>query len=197
VPQTAPARRIAVAHDAAFAFHYPHMLAEWHAAGAQIAFFSPLANEPVPEADLVFLPGGYPELHAETLSGAQRFLRSLRRAAREAQVYGECGGYMLLGETLVDAQGNEHRMAGLLPLKTSFADRKLHLGYRSLVATQGPMAGRWAGHEFHYATTVEQSGRPLFQARDAEGTALPAMGLVQGNVCGSFAHLIDRDPALK
>jgi cobyrinic acid a,c-diamide synthase len=59
------------------------------------------------------------------------------------------------------------------------------------------MAGRWAGHEFHYATTVEQSGRPLFQARDAEGTALPAMGLVQGNVCGSFAHLIDRDPALK
>lgn len=186
-----PGQQIAVAQDAAFAFAYPHLLSDWQAAGAELRFFSPLADNPVPEADFIFLPGGYPELHAGKLAANACFLSSLRTAARTTAVYGECGGYMMLGETLTDADGNAHRMAGLLPLATSFATRKLHLGYRHLQGTYGPFAGRWTGHEFHYATTTHAEGDPLFTAQDATGATLPAMGLIKGNVSGSFAHIID------
>jgi cobyrinic acid a,c-diamide synthase len=187
-----PAQRIAIARDRAFAFAYPHLLADWHDSGATLTTFSPLADDPVPPADLVFLPGGYPELHAATIAAAHRFLHSLRNAAETTDIYGECGGYMVLGQTLTDADGTPHRMAGLLPLATSFATRRLHLGYRHVTATQGPFPGRWAAHEFHYATTTRADGQPLFTATDAEGTPLPPMGLTQGRVSGSFAHLIDR-----
>ncbi|MDX8353445.1 cobyrinate a,c-diamide synthase [Cognatiyoonia sp. IB215182] len=186
---TPPAQRIAVAQDAAFAFIYPHILSDWRAAGAEISFFSPLANEAPAPADLIYLPGGYPELHAGQLSANATFLDALR--STDAQIYGECGGYMVLGETLTDADGTLHQMAGLLPLETSFAARKLHLGYRTLNATVGPFAGAWKGHEFHYATTLRAEGAPLFTAEDAEGTQLLPMGLIKGNVCGSFAHIID------
>ena len=183
-------RRIAIARDVAFAFAYPHQLAAWQAGGATLRFFSPLANDPVPEADLIFLPGGYPELHAGKIAAASTFLQSLRNAAQTADIYGECGGYMVLGDTLVDASGTAHTMAGLLGLATSFAQRKLHLGYRTVSATTGPVAGAWRAHEFHYATTLKADGAPLFAATDAEGTALAPMGLVAGRVSGSFAHLI-------
>lgn len=184
-----PAQRIAVARDAAFAFTYPHILADWHAAGAEISFFSPLADEAPTAADLIYLPGGYPELHAGRLAANTTFLDALRNTS--AQIYGECGGYMVLGDMLIDADGAAHQMAGLLRLETSFALRKLHLGYRTLTATTGPFAGEWKGHEFHYATTMQAEGAPLFTAEDAEGTQLPPMGLISGNVCGSFAHIID------
>ncbi|MBT9384282.1 cobyrinate a,c-diamide synthase [Pseudooceanicola sp. CBS1P-1] len=187
-----PAQTIAVARDAAFAFAYPHQLRHWQAMGATLSFFSPLADDPVPDADFAFLPGGYPELHAGRLAANSTTLDSLRRHASTKPLYGECGGYMLLGETLTDAEGTTHRMAGLLPLDTSFATRRLHLGYRTLTTTQAPFAGSWAGHEFHYATTLRAEGTPLFQARDAEGTPLPPMGLIRGHAMGSFAHLIDR-----
>ena len=188
-PVPPPGQRIAIAQDAAFAFAYPHLLADWRAAGAELHFFSPLADQAPGEADFIYLPGGYPELHAGQLAGNRTFQDGLKQS--RAMVYGECGGYMILGETLVDAGGVAHQMAGLLPLVTSFATRKLHLGYRSLNALAGPMAGRWTGHEFHYATTVRAEGEPLFVAQDAEGTDLPPMGLIQNNVCGAFAHIID------
>ena len=185
-------RRIAIARDAAFAFSYPHLLADLSRAGAELRFFSPLADEPVPEADLVCLPGGYPELHAPRLAAAQNFMQSLRNASEHIAIYGECGGYMVLGEALVDAEGTAHPMAGLLPLVTSFERRRLHLGYRTLHgAPFGGAPRRFRGHEFHYATTLRAEGTPLWQAEDAEGTALPPMGLVRGRVRGSFAHLID------
>ena len=183
-------RRYAVARDAAFSFLYPHQLIAWQAAGAEVAFFSPLADEPVPDADAVYLPGGYPELHAERLAGAATFMQSLRNAAQTSVVYGECGGYMVLGESLTDAGGTRHRMAGLLGLATSFAERRLHLGYRHLESRAAALAGRYRGHEFHYATTLAAEGAPLFGATDAEGTELPPMGLVEGRVMGSFAHVI-------
>src|SRR6056297_4147263 len=138
-----PAQVIAVARDAAFSFTYPHLLADWRAAGAELRFFSPLDDEPVPEAGFVYLPGGYPELHAGRLAAAGRFLGSLRRAAEWAEIYGECGGYMALGDGLTDAEGTAHRMAGLLRLETSFATRRLHLGYRRLQARAGPLRGRF------------------------------------------------------
>ncbi len=189
-----PAQVIAVARDKAFAFAYPHMLDDWRALGAEIRFFSPLKDEPVPEAGFVFLPGGYPELHAGRLAGAEIFLHSLKHAAQSADVYGECGGYMVLGESLTDAEGNRHAMAGLLGLETSFATRRLHLGYRRLTPLGGPFTCQLAGHEFHYATTLRAEGDVLFEARDAEGTVLPDMGLRRGRVTGSFAHVIDAAP---
>ncbi len=187
-----PAQAIAVASDEAFAFSYPHMLADWRKAGAEIRFFSPLADEAVPDAGFVFLPGGYPELHGARLAAASRFKESLLIAAQNAVIYGECGGYMLLGEALFDADGTCHQMAGLLPLETSFAKRKLHLGYRQLTCSDGPMKGSFTAHEFHYATTLRANGTPLFSAQDAEGNTLPEMGLRVGHVQGSFAHVIDR-----
>ncbi|PJI91648.1 cobyrinic acid a,c-diamide synthase [Yoonia maricola] len=187
--RTPPAQSIAIAHDAAFAFSYPHLVQDWHDAGASIRFFSPLADAPAPQADLIYLPGGYPELHAGKLAANAIFLASLQNS--KAQIYGECGGYMTLGETLTDTEGITHKMAGLLRLDTSFATRKLHLGYRDLIAGTGPFAGAWKGHEFHYATTLRAEGTPLFQTHDAEGTALPPMGLIQDKVSGSFAHIID------
>ncbi|PLS22237.1 cobyrinate a,c-diamide synthase [Neptunicoccus cionae] len=184
-----PAQRIAVAADTAFAFAYPHLLQDWRNQGAELSFFSPLADEAPPECDLVFLPGGYPELHAGKLAANTRFMTGLRKSPA---IYGECGGYMVLGDGLVDASGTRHRMAGLLGLETSFASRKLHLGYRNL----SPCGGLWdsplKAHEFHYATTLKATGDPLFSATDAEGTALPPMGLRAGTISGSFAHVIDR-----
>jgi len=188
---TPPGRRIAVASDRAFAFAYPHILDDWRAGGAEIVPFSPLADEaPDPEADFIFLPGGYPELHADTLAAASTFKAALRTAT--CPVWGECGGYMVLGTGLTDAEGARHEMLGLLDLETSFAARKLHLGYRRLHATQGPFPGAWAGHEFHYATTLRAEGTPLFEVSDAEGSPLAPAGLVAGKVAGSFLHLIDR-----
>ncbi|PID35497.1 MAG: cobyrinic acid a,c-diamide synthase [Rhodobacterales bacterium] len=193
-PTPPPGQRIAIASDAAFAFAYPHLLDDWHRQGAEITTFSPLADQaPDPAADFLFLPGGYPELHAARLANAQNFRAAMRAAT--CPVYGECGGYMTLGETLIDRDGTAHPMLGLLPLTTSFATRKLHLGYRHLTALTAPFNGTWHGHEFHYATTLENRAPPLFKARDAEGADLGQIGSVAGNASGSFAHLIDRAPS--
>ncbi|MCH2076468.1 MAG: cobyrinate a,c-diamide synthase [Rhodobacteraceae bacterium] len=186
--QSIAGKRIAVAQDAAFSFTYTHQLADWRQFGTVLPF-SPLANEAVPEADEVFLPGGYPELHGAALANADRFHDSLREMAASVPIRGECGGYMALGEAIVDADGVNHKMAGLLPLVTSFADRKRHLGYRTLKSRFNSKT--WRGHEFHYATTVRADGTPALDAWDAEGNDLGPMGLIEGNVWGSFAHLID------
>jgi cobyrinic acid a,c-diamide synthase len=191
-------QRIALASDAAFAFAYPHLLQGWRSTGAEIVPFSPLADEgPDARVDAVYLPGGYPELHAGRLASNGVFLDGLRNAAaRGAAIYGECGGYMALGEGLVDASGARHEMAGLLPLETSFAEPRLHLGYREVrLARDTPLGAAGAvlrGHEFHYATIVsETANAPLFAATDAVGNNLGALGAVRGRVMGSFIHLID------
>ncbi len=193
-------QRIAVARDDGFAFAYPHLIADWHAQGAEITFFSPLADAPPPAGcDAIYLPGGYPELFAGRIAGAATFLSGLRNAALDGRaIYGECGGYMVLGNRLADAEGTVHQMAGLLPLTTSFANRALHLGYRRAVfAADHPLgqAGlEVCGHEFHYATVMEEGAEaPLFRdVENARGEALPDMGCRSGSVAGSFLHLIDR-----
>jgi cobyrinic acid a,c-diamide synthase len=183
-----PGKVIALARDAAFAFAYDHVIAGWRRAGSAVREFSPLAGEaPAAEADAVILPGGYPELFAADLAAAKGFRQGMEAARdRGALIDGECGGYMVLGRGLTDADGRRHEMLGFLRLETSFAARKLHLGYRTLIAKDG----RFCGHEFHYATTLKAEGEPLFQARNAEGEDLAPMGLRQGNVRGSFAHRI-------
>lgn len=183
-----PAQTIAVAADDAFAFAYPHLLRAWRNAGATISFFSPLRDEAPAAAELIFLPGGYPELYASQLAAAETFKAALRGAPR---VYGECGGYMVMGAGLTDASGHRHEMLGLLQLETSFAKRKLHLGYRELTPLGGPWSTPLSAHEFHYATTLRADGAALFEAADAAGEQLPRMGLRNGNHCGSFAHIID------
>ena len=193
---TPPGQRIAVARDAAFSFIYPHLLSGWRAGGAEICFFSPLADEAPPaDCDFCWLPGGYPELHAGRLAAAENFLGSLRRFAERRSVHGECGGYMTLGAALTDASGVVHRMAGLLGLELSFATRRMNLGYRdaTLAAACGlGAAGRWLkGHEFHYSTVLTTGGdEPFAQVRDAYGGAAALSGSRRGNASGSFFHVI-------
>lgn len=191
-------QRIAVADDVAFGFSYPSILLAWREAGAEIIRFSPLADEaPDAAADAIYLPGGYPELHAGRLAANRTFLDGLRRAAAKATaIYGECGGYMVLGEGLIDAAGEIHAMSGLLPVTTSFAERRLHLGYRvGTLLSPIPLGARgcaFRGHEFHYATVMsEGAGDPLFAVTDAACRNLGSQGRRQGSVFGSFLHLID------
>jgi cobyrinic acid a,c-diamide synthase len=192
-----PGRRIAIARDEAFSFIYPHLLAGWRKAGAEILFFSPLADEPPPQdCDLCWLPGGYPELHAGRLAAATSFFEGLRRFARSKPVHGECGGYMILGQALTDKDGRAHRMAGLLGASFSFAKRELHLGYRSArVAAAhplGPAGARLRGHEFHYATVeaIGEPDQPFAFVSDAYGSPERAEGSRRGQVSGSFFHVI-------
>ena len=195
-------QHIAVAEDEAFAFAYPFVLNGWRRAGAEVHPFSPLADEtPAETCDAVYLPGGYPELHAGRLAANSRFLEGLSAAAaRGIPIFGECGGYMVLGRTLTDAEGHAHAMAGLLPVETSFAEPRLTLGYRGARLLQdGPLGRRgeaFRGHEFHYARLpageAHGEGEALFEASNASGESLGPAGLRVGSVCGSFLHLIDR-----
>ena len=193
-----PAQRIALAADDAFSFAYPHLVEGWRRAGAEIVPFSPLADQaPDPAADLVWLPGGYPELHAGRLAAAERFRAGLCRHAETRPVHGECGGYMALGEALVDRQGVRHPMAGLLGLVTSYQKRKLHLGYRGadlIAPIPGFAAGTvLRGHEFHYSGILAQPDQPLARVFDAEGDEVPETGSRRGHVTGTFFHLIAED----
>jgi len=198
-----PGQRIAVARDAAFSFLYPHLEAGWRLAGAEIVPFSPLADEAPPEdCDTCWLPGGYPELHAGRLAAAGRFLDGLRAFAATRPVHGECGGYMVLGRTLEDADGTTHAMAGLLPVATSYRKRKLHLGYRvAHLCSDGPLGrqgARVVGHEFHYASELSPAAAgtdALARVTDAEGTDHGLAGHQVGFVGGSFFHLIAADEA--
>ena len=191
-----PGQRIALAADRAFTFVYPHVLDGWRHAGAEIVRFSPLADEAPPaRCDACWLPGGYPELHAGTLAAARRFRAGLARFAETRAVHGECGGYMVLGQGLVDAEGTRHAMIGLLSHATSFARRKLQLGYREarLVADSpiGRASSAVRGHEFHYATLLEPGEDvPLADLVDAQGQALGPAGGRRGRVSGSFFHAI-------
>lgn len=190
-----PAQRIAIARDEAFSFTYPHVVDAWRAAGAEVIPFSPLANEaPARDADLVWLPGGYPELHAGRLAAADHFRAGLIRHAETRPVHGECGGYMALGESLTDKDGTAHRMAGLLGLVTSYEKRKFHLGYR-LARLKRPVLGfgtgaRLRGHEFHYSTILEQPDDALAEVWDAEGNPVAEGGSWRGHVTGTFFHHI-------
>jgi cobyrinic acid a,c-diamide synthase len=193
-----PGQRIALASDAAFTFVYAHLLESWRRAGAEISVFSPLADEAPPDGcDVCWLPGGYPELHAGPLAAAQRFRRGLARFSESRPVHGECGGYMVLGEGIEDADGVRHAMTGLLGHSTSFARRKLHLGYREArLLADNPIGAAGSvvrGHEFHYATLLSAGqDEPLAELADAQGQAIGSDGGRRGRVSGTFFHAIAR-----
>jgi cobyrinic acid a,c-diamide synthase len=195
-----PGQRIALARDAAFSFVYPHLLHGWCAAGAEILPFSPLDDQaPDASADVCWLPGGYPELHGGALANATRFRAGLRAFAETRPVHGECGGYMAMGAALVDKDGTAHEMAGLLGLVTSYASRKMHLGYRQARLAR-PIPGQGTGsqlkgHEFHYSTIVSQPDAALAEVTDASGATVPETGSYRlqpggGLSTGTYFHLI-------
>ena len=181
---------------------YEWVLKGWRDAGAELAFFSPLADEaPGADRDAVYLPGGYPELHGGRLAANLNFLTGLREmAVLDVAMWGECGGYMVMGEALIDGDGVAHEMAGLLPVTTSFAKPRLHLGYRRAVVNRdcplGPAGTRFRGHEFHYASLSTPAARgsdALFHLDNANGESLGPAGHVRGRIAGSFLHLIDQE----
>ena len=191
-----PGQHIAIARDQGFSFLYEAQLALWKRQACEISFFSPLADEPPPEtADFVFLPGGYPELYAGRISAASKFRKGmLQSAQRGSLLYGECGGYMVLGKSIRDKQGKTHSMLGLLAVESDFLESGRQLGYRRVSA--GPAfpfgKGEFTGHEFHYAR-VRCSDSPLFdEVSDANRQKIPDTSSQKNNVCGSFIHIIDR-----
>lgn len=193
-----PAQTIAIASDEAFSFVYNHVVERWRRTGANIAPFSPLADEPPsPDAGAIFLPGGYPELHAARLANASRFREGMLRAHADGiPIHGECGGYMVLGRALTCADGIRHEMLGLLELETTFATRMLHLGYRKATLSKDCIFGKRAdtllGHEFHYASIIANDDAPLASVTDASGHQVDSGGSKRRNVSGTFFHFIDR-----
>ncbi|CDN50116.1 cobyrinate a,c-diamide synthase [Neorhizobium galegae] len=193
-----PGQRIALAQDAAFTFLYPHLMREWRSAGAEVVPFSPLADEaPAVGCDVCWLPGGYPELHAGRLAAAENFKTGLARFAETKPVHGECGGYMVLGETLEDADGVTHAMTGLLSHRTSFAKRKMNLGYRQAEIAENSPLGRKGdtirGHEFHYASVVSPgTDQPFATIADGGGKPIGPTGGRRDLVSGAFFHAIAR-----
>ena len=188
-----PAQRIAVAMDQAFAFSYRHLLDGWRLQGAEILPFSPLADEaPDQTAEMIYLPGGYPELYLDVLAAGKTWQSGLHAMAKQRRpIYGECGGYMVLGQEIIAANGQHIPMTGLLDVVTSFAKTRLQLGYRKLECLADvPMPLHSYGHEFHYTTSIREQGQPLFAACDRNGKPLGSMGVVSGSVFGSYAHLI-------
>ncbi len=194
-----PGQRIALAEDAAFTFLYPHIKRQWRTMGAELVTFSPLADEAPPaDCDICWLPGGYPELHPGKLAAAGNFKAGLKAFAETKPVHGECGGYMVLGEALEDADGVTHAMTGLLSHATSFAKRKMNLGYRQ-ARLLGPCAIGKAGdvvrgHEFHYARVIDAgTDQPLAMIADGRGVEIGPSGGKRGFVTGTFFHAIARD----
>lgn len=191
-----PGQRIALARDAAFTFLYPHVAAHWRTKGAELVPFSPLADQaPDTTCDVCWLPGGYPELHPGRLAAAANFLAGTRRFGETKPIHGECGGFMVLGETIEDADGATHSMLGLLGHATSFAKRKMNLGYRQArLAAPCPLGAEGSvirGHEFHYAQTIERGDdTPLGEISDGQGNPLGSFGGRRGHVTGTFFHAI-------
>jgi len=195
-PASAPPRaRIGIARDAAFQFYYAENLNRLRAAGAELVFWSPLADDALPDVDGRYLGGGYPELHARALSENA----SVRKAVREfvlasKPVYAECGGLMYLADALEDLDGVEHPMVGVLPTTVRMRPRKLSLGYTEVSFTAdtplGPAGTVARGHEFHYSTLdpVPDSVARVWRLEKRRGGGCHE-GYAIGRALMSYVHL--------
>ena len=185
IPRLLQGKTIAIARDAAFMFLYPANLATLEALGATLSYFSPLADEAVPaNADAVYLPGGYPELHAETLSRASRWQAAMRSAHADGlPILAECGGMMALAESLSDTSGTVWPMAGLLPGAVAMQSRLAGLGSQGWHTPQGILRG----HTFHYSrmdTAFPPAATTLKHPSGAEGEAI----YQHGSLTASYFH---------
>ena len=165
LPQRLAGRKIAVARDAAFCFIYPANLALLSDLGAEIVFFSPLAGEPLPACDALWLPGGYPELHGQRLSAQRDLFAQLTEHVEAGKpLLAECGGMMFLFEQLIDLDGQAHPMAGLLPGRTVMGKRLAALGSQQVALPEGALRG----HAFHHSR-CETDLPPLANAETFDG----------------------------
>ncbi len=190
---------IAISRDAAFQFLYPHVCKAWQQAGAVISYFSPLHNQaPHPDADAVYLCGGYPELHLPSLAQAHTFKTAIRQAvANNIPVYGECGGYMVMGRAIIGADKVRYDMIGVLDHTTDFSRTQRTLCYQTARAIHPPhpaFDASMQGHRFHYATVKTSPKTPFIRAQNTYGTESVVDGGVQGSAYGSFFHMIDYHP---
>jgi len=176
---------VAIARDAAFCFLYPANVDTLEALGARITWFSPLADEPVPEdADAVYLPGGYPELHGEALARAGRWQASIRAAhAAGLTILAECGGMMVLAESLADKEGRDWPMAGLLPGRVLMQQRLAGLGSQGLATN----AGQMRGHTFHYSRLETPLAPVAWTVKHPSGAQGEAVYRV-GSLTASYFH---------
>jgi cobyrinic acid a,c-diamide synthase len=192
-PRPATDSRIAVARDAAFRFYYPAAV-ERLRERASVVTFAPTAGDDLPECDAVYLPGGYPELHAESLAAAPALETLADRAAEGLAVYGECGGLMALGESLTTANGDSYPMAGVLPAEVEMHDRYQALDHVELAATGDVPTARAGdslrGHEFHYSTAaVGGDARFAFDVERGTGIDDQRDGLLEYRTLGTYCHV--------
>lgn len=190
-----PRVRIGVAHDAAFQFYYAENLDLLRAAGAELVFWSPLADRELPEVDGLYVGGGYPELHAARLAANVDLQKAIRRLAEAGKpIYAECGGLMYMAEELEDLDGVTHPMVGLLPTTVRMRPRRLTLGYTSVVLTVDAPIGRAGitarGHEFHYSSLdpVPDSVPRVYRLSRRRGEER-AEGYLMGHALMSYVHL--------
>ncbi|GAB4279276.1 MAG: cobyrinate a,c-diamide synthase [Methylomicrobium sp.] len=183
-PRLLQGRRIAIARDAAFSFIYPANLDCLQAMGAELRFFSPLTDTELPNADAIYLPGGYPELHLRALAD-NRPMREALRTHHEAgkPIYAECGGFLYLLDSLEDQNGNAAPMTGLLPGRARLQNRLVNLGLQSLSLEQGEIRG----HSFHHSA-LETTLRPCAESKPQSRFGRPENFYRVGNLRASYLH---------
>jgi len=187
--------RIGVAHDRAFCFYYPDNLEVLEAAGAEVVKFSPLRDHVLPDVEMLYLGGGYPELHGEALAKNATMRAAVKQfAERGGVIYAECGGLMYLTESILDFEGRSHEMTGIFPAEAVMRKQSLTLGYRTVECTRrcilGEVGVTTRGHEFHYSTLIAKG--PLQYAcalSDAGGSIQEQDGLTRYNVLALYTHL--------
>ena len=187
--------RIGVAQDLAFCFYYADNLELLEAEGAELVRFSPLNDQVLPDVDMLYLGGGYPELHGERLAGNVTMRTAIRQfAERGGTIYAECGGMMYLTQAIRDFAGTSHKMVGVFPAEAVMKKPGLTLGYRTVELSQDCILGASGaiarGHEFHYSTLVPKE-RLIYTCalRDAREEPKGLDGLVTGNVLALYTHL--------
>lgn len=187
--------RVGIAFDPAFCFYYPENLQLLQSAGAELVRFSPMKDSSLPDVDLVYLGGGYPEIYAGVLQRNSAMRQSiLAFAAKGGVVYAECGGLLYLAQTLRDFDGTEYDMVGVIPAETAMSRTRMTLGYRELTVTRGGPLGdrgvRIRGHEFHYSTLhTKKDLEYLGNLTDAQGRDRGGDGITVGNVIALYTHL--------
>ena len=187
--------RIGVAKDVAFCFYYPDNLELLEAEGAELVSFSPLNDQILPDVDMLYLGGGYPELHGEVLARNVTMRTAIQQfAERSGTIYAECGGMMYLTQAIRDFTGTSHEMVGLFPAEAVMQKSGLVLGYRTVECSQdcilGASGSTARGHEFHYSTLVPKGKLDYVCAlHDVRGEPKGSDGLVVGNVLALYAHL--------
>jgi len=185
--------RVAVASDAAFCFTYPATV-ERLRERADVVTFAPTAGDSLPDCDGVYLPGGYPELHAEALADSSALDSIATRAADGLPVFGECGGLLALGESLKTTDGDRYEMAGVLPASFEMCERYQALDHVRLSARRAALTadagGTLCGHEFHYSSAeVDSDARFAFDVERGDGIVDEMDGLTEYRTLGTYCHV--------